>query len=720
MRTVSIFHAEAQRVAKNTKGLGGFADSASLRGIELTRAMFLAVFFVSLNFPSAGQQTKTKSYLSETKAQKEQRMKWWEDARFGLFIHWGLYSVPAGEWKGDTTHAEWIRTTAQIPVKEYEKFVQQFDPEKFNAEEWVKLAKAAGMKYIVITSKHHDGFCMFDTKQTDFDIISTPFHRDVMKELAAACKKEGIRFCFYHSIMDWHQPYYYPRREWEKDRPGTAANFDTYVSYLKNELRELLTNYGKIGVLWFDGQWENTWTHERGKDLYEYVRSLQPSIIINNRVDVGREDQNMGQTKAGFAGDFGTPEQEIPWTGIPGAYWESCMTMNDHWGYNSHDNHWKSAEDLVRKLIDIASKGGNFLLNIGPTSEGLFPQASIERLKEIGSWMSVNHESIYGTKASPFKNLPWGRCTQKPIAGGTRLYLHIFDWPADKKLIVSNLGNQVVNCYSLAGKRKLKVAKVTGDYVIDLSGSEQQKYANVIVMDIKGRPVIYGAPEIKSSSNIFTDQIPVTLSTQIPNAVVRYTTNGDEPTASSPTAVKTLLLTGSTTVKAKTFLYNKPITETSIGSFQKVAPSPALDVSTPSPGINYSIYEGEWSKLPDFEKLKPTSSGIVRYFDISSKQGSDDYGFVFDGLINIPADGVYNFHISSDDGSKLFIDDKVLVENDGLHSIVDKGNEIPLAKGYHTIKVLFFERDGGDALQVQWKGPGFNAQIIPASVLFRK
>jgi alpha-L-fucosidase len=496
---------------------------------------------------------------------------------------------------------------------------------------------------------------------------------------------------------------------------------------MKNELKELLTNYGKIGVLWFDGQWETTWTHERGKDLYEYVRNLQPSIIINNRVDIGRE--GIGQTKAGFAGDFGTPEQEIPATGVPGADWESCMTMNDHWGYNSHDDHWKSSEDLIRKLIDIASKGGNFLLNVGPTAEGVFPQASIQRLKDIGSWMSVNRESIYATQASPFKDLSWGRCTQKPITGGTRLYLHIFEWPADarpnnssgrRELIVPNLGSSVTNCFTLAGKKKLNAVASGNDYVIDISGIEQKEYATVIVMDIKGKPVIYSAPEITSSSNIFIDQMPVTLSTQIPNAVIRYTTNGDEPTVSSPAAMKTLLVKGSTTVKARSFLYNRPVTEISAASFQKVVPGPAMNVSAPSPGINYSIYEGEWSKIPEFDGLKPTSSGIIKDFDISSKQGSDNYGFVFEGLIKIPSDGIYSFYISSDDGSKLFIDDKILVDNDGLHGIVEKNNEIPLAKGYHAIKVLFFEGSGGDALQVQWKGPGFAEQNIPASVLSRQ
>ncbi|MBD0332514.1 MAG: alpha-L-fucosidase [Chitinophagaceae bacterium] len=450
-------------------------------------SVLLTMHFI---FHCANSQQIQNNFLSETNQQKDQRMKWWRDARFGLFIHWGLYAIPAGEWKGETNHAEWIRHTAKIPLKEYEQFVQQFNPANFNATEWVKLAKQAGMKYIVITSKHHDGFCMFDSKETDFDIMSTPFRRDVMKKLSRACKKEGIRLCFYHSIMDWHHPDYLPRRDWEKDRPITGANFSNYVSHMKKQLKELLSNYGKIGVLWFDGEWENTWTHERGKNLYQYVRSLQPSIIINNRVDVGREGM-AGLTKKGeFVGDFGTPEQEIPATGMPGVDWESCMTMNDHWGYNMHDSNWKSSERLVRTLIDIASKGGNFLLNVGPTAAGVFPQPAIDRLINIGSWMKINGEAIYGTQASPFKNLPWGRCTQKSIAGGTRLYLHVFDWPADGKLIVPAIENQLTSVYSLANKRRLKAERKKSDYVIDISPMAKQNYATVIVMDIKGTPVI--------------------------------------------------------------------------------------------------------------------------------------------------------------------------------------------------------------------------------------
>jgi alpha-L-fucosidase len=420
------------------------------------------------------------------------RMDWWRDARFGMFIHWGLYAIPAGEWNGETNHAEWIRETAKIPLEQYNQFVSQFNPEKFNADEWVTMAKDAGMKYIVITSKHHDGFCLFDSKETDYDVMSTPFKRDILKELSEACAKQGITLCFYHSIMDWHHPDYLPRRGWEKDRPTEGADMNSYVSYMKSQLNELLNNYGKIGVLWFDGEWENKWDHARGADLYHYLRNLKPDLIINNRVDKGRQGMAGMTSDSSFCGDFGTPEQEIPSTGFPGVDWESCMTMNDHWGYNKNDQNWKSSEDLIRKLIDIASKGGNFLLNVGPTSEGLFPDASIERLKEIGTWMKENGEAVYGTQASPFKQLAWGRCTQKENGNKTILYLHVFDWPQDGKLIVPGLDNKVVKAYSLSNpdKEKLQIEKSNGNVSLDVTSVASSKYATVIVLEIKGKPLV--------------------------------------------------------------------------------------------------------------------------------------------------------------------------------------------------------------------------------------
>jgi alpha-L-fucosidase len=425
----------------------------------------------------------------ETQAERDIRMAWFRQARFGMFIHWGVYSVPAGEWKGKTNYGEWFLEETKMPVSEYEKFARQFNPVKFNAQEWVRLAKQAGMKYIVITSKHHDGFGMFRSSLTEWCIKSTPFQRDPLKELSVACRKAGIILCFYHSIMDWHHPDWGTRRAYNDLATGTP-DMDRYTAYMKGQLKELLTGYGPLGILWFDGEWESPWTHERGVDLYNYVRSLQPRIIVNNRVGKGRAGME-GMDKGKGVGDYGTPEQEIPPTGFgPGVDWESCMTMNNHWGYNKADQHWKSARTLIRNLIDCASKGGNYLLNIGPTSEGLFPEPSIERLEEIGAWMKVNSQAIYGTTASPFKQLAWGKCTQKPGI----LYLHVYDWPKNGELLVP-ISNPVKRAFLLGERsKKLTVQSTTNGQLLTVPATAPDANATVVVVEIKGAPEVLANP----------------------------------------------------------------------------------------------------------------------------------------------------------------------------------------------------------------------------------
>ena len=427
----------------------------------------------------------------ETPAQRDARMAWFNEARFGLFIHWGVYSVPAGEWQGKTNYGEWFMEETKMPVSQYEQFAKQFNPVKFDARAWVRMARDAGMKYIVITSKHHDGFGIYPSQQTDWCIKSTPFPRDPLKELAAACKAEGLRLCFYHSIMDWHHPDWGTRRAWNDKAPATPPDMDRYVTFMKGQLRELLTGYGPIGILWFDGEWEQPWTHERGVDLYNYVRGLQPKIIVNNRVGKGRSGMG-GMDKGQGVGDYGTPEQEIPPTGFgPGVSWESCMTMNNHWGYNKNDQHWKSTETLVRNLIDCASKGGNYLLNVGPTSEGLFPDASVQRLAEIGRWMKVNRESIYGTKASPFPKLPWGRCTQRALGRDrTRLYLHVYSWPSDGQLLVPGLRNGVKSAGLLATGARLKWETTPEGVEVRVPGQAPDAISSTVVLTIQGAPEV--------------------------------------------------------------------------------------------------------------------------------------------------------------------------------------------------------------------------------------
>ena len=393
----------------------------------LTSLMLLAIISCSPKVPT------------QTQAPDDERMDWWREASFGMFIHWGLYAVPGGIYKGDTVkgNAEWIMDKLSIPVAEYEQFAGQFNPVKFNADEWVAIAKDAGMKYIVITSKHHDGFALWDSEISDYDIMdASPFQRDILAELKEACDKADITLCFYHSIMDWHHPQaqapLYPNYNvGRRDKPRTNPEFPTYYeSYLKPQVKELLTNYGDVGVMWFDGEWIPDYTTDMGKDMYQFVRDLQPNTIINNRVDKGRKGMAGMDKEGNFAGDFGTPEKEIPDTGIEGLDWESCLTMNDSWGVHLADHNWKSEETLIRNLIEIVSKGGNLLLNVGPTAEGLIPEQSVTRLAAMGDWLEINGESIFDAKASPYEKPDWGRYTSKEGA----VYAHIFDWPEDGRL----------------------------------------------------------------------------------------------------------------------------------------------------------------------------------------------------------------------------------------------------------------------------------------------
>lgn len=354
----------------------------------------------SEDMPVAETTLTDEEILNESGEAFDERMDWWRDAKFGMFIHWGPYAVPAGEYKGETVDgiSEWIMDRAQIPVEEYEEYSRQFNPTEYDADRWVKLARDAGMKYIVITSKHHDGFALWDSEVSDYDVMDfSPIKRDLLAELSEACKKYDVKLCFYHSIMDWHHPdaqapHYPDYNTSEKENP----NFQSYVdNYLFPQVTELVEKYDPH-VMWFDGEWIPEWTHEHGMRMYTHLRKLDPDLIINNRVDKGRagmQGMNKGEE---YLGDFGTPEQEIL-EGTSDYDWEACMTMNDSWGYKAGDDNWKSAETLIHNLVDVAAKGGNYLLNVGPTAEGRIPGPSVERLEAMGKWLDVNGEAIYGT-----------------------------------------------------------------------------------------------------------------------------------------------------------------------------------------------------------------------------------------------------------------------------------------------------------------------------------
>ncbi len=446
-----------------------------------------SLLLVALAPSFASAADSSDPYANETPAQRDARMKWWREARFGMFIHWGVYSVPAGTYHGQRVGGigEWIMSSGKIPMAEYQAFAKEYNPVKYNPDDWVRLAKDAGMKYIVITSKHHDGFANFDTKASDWNIVKgTPYGKDVLQPLAAACRKYGLKLGFYYSqAQDWNNGGSEMSGKWDTNQ---QHGMDDYIDKIAvPQMRELLSNYGEFpAVLWWDTPVDMN--KERADKLAEVLK-LKPGIIFNNRLG------------GGYKGDTETPEQFIPATGFPGRDWETCMTMNDTWGFKSYDNNWKSTETIIRNLVDIASKGGNYLLNVGPTSEGLIPGPSIERLKAVGAWMKVNHDAIYDTTASPFKRLPWGRCTTKLSGDETTLYLHVFNWPADGKLAVPGLKNIVMSAQLLATGDKLKFTATANGVVVEVPPTASDPISSTVVLKIKGAPEVAATPIIQES-----------------------------------------------------------------------------------------------------------------------------------------------------------------------------------------------------------------------------
>ena len=433
---------------------------------------------------------------------RDQRMAWWREARFGMFIHWGVYAIPAGTWDGRQIGGigEWIMNRAKIPVNDYQAMARQFNPVKYDPDAWVRMAKDAGMKYIVITSKHHDGFALFETKASKWNVVDhTVYGKDLLKPLAEACRKHGIKLGFYYSqAQDWNNPggsaARRPTKEgwanpdsviidaYTKEHNGhwdwrqETKTFEQYIDGVAvPQVRELLTNYGELAVLWWDTP---TGMTDEAATKLQSLLSIQPQIVTNDRLK-----------RPNFPGDHKTPEQRIPnLADLDGTDWETCMTMNSTWGYKSYDVNYKSPQTLIRNLIDIASKGGNFLLNVGPNAEGEFPQQSIEILSQMGKWMKVNNEAIYGTKASPWGLFPWGRCTRKDIKNGTSLYFSVFDWPADGKLTIPGLKNSVISSKLLANGTKLKTAgSKEGGLTITLPASAPDQMASVIRVDVRGK-----------------------------------------------------------------------------------------------------------------------------------------------------------------------------------------------------------------------------------------
>ena len=435
----------------------------------------------------------------ETAAQHDDRMAWWHEAKFGMFIHWGLYAIPA--------RGEWVMNREKIPVAEYEKLAKQFNPVKFNAEEWVKIAKDAGMKYIIITAKHHDGFAMFGSKVSPYNIVdATSFKRDPMKELAAACAKEGIKLGFYYSqAQDWHYPGgAVSGRSWD---PAQKGDFDHYLDTLAiPQVKELMTGYSPAAI-WFDTPVKMT--PARAREFAQVVRSIRPETIFNSRLLYGgKMIEKLTTAKLDGLRDIGVDylsygDRQIPDHPTPSWQrdWETCMTLNGAWGFTASDHNWKSPQTVVQMLAEVVSKGGNFLLNFGPTAEGEIPDEGVKVVQQVGAWLRVNGEAIYGVgpsdliskapagkeKESAESDIDWLATTRpadKATGRPAKIYLHIFKWPAGQ-LEVPGVKSKVSRAYWLSDTQRapLKFSQKDGTLSVDLAGSASDPIATVICLE---------------------------------------------------------------------------------------------------------------------------------------------------------------------------------------------------------------------------------------------
>jgi alpha-L-fucosidase len=430
----------------------------------LRNALILIALFFSVTANGQTNYTPTEDNLKNR--------QWFQDAKFGLFIHWGVYSV-----LGD---GEWVMNNQRIDKTTYQKLPAFFNPIEYNPKEWVAMAKAAGMKYITITSKHHDGFAMFDSKLTDWDIVDrTPYKKDVLKMLADECRKEGIKLFFYHSQLDWYQDNYYPRGTTGLTaRRPEKGEWYKYLDFMDGQLTELLTNYGEIGGIWFDGFWDKPKADWRLDKTYSIIHSLQPACLVGSNHHLAPfpgEDFQMfekdlpGQKTTGF-----NPEQTIGVLPL-----ETCETMNNSWGFNLQDKNYKSTKNLIRYLVKAAGYNSNFLLNVGPMPNGKVQPEFINTLREMGKWMEKNGETIYDTRGGPVSPKSWGVTTQK----GNKVYVHIMN-PEDNNLLLPDFGKKIKNITLFSTGAKLKYKQDAFGITISIPVEAIDETDTILVIEI--------------------------------------------------------------------------------------------------------------------------------------------------------------------------------------------------------------------------------------------
>lgn len=451
--------------------------------------LFIFISLLLVSRSTFAQDTPTKEYTANYQKVME-RTQWWRDARFGMFIHFGAYAVPA--------RGEWVKSNERLTTEAYQKYVDEFNPKDFDARTWAKTAKAAGMKYAVLTAKHHDGFCMFDSKLTEYKLSKNFGGRDLVREFLDAFRAEGLKVGLYYSLIDWHHPDYpnvgnHPQRD-DKEYGKRTFNWDNYLKYMHGQVEELVKNYGKLDIMWFDYSFDDYSGEKWGAtQLVSMIRKYQPEIILDNRLSINEGTSTKGRMLKPI-GDFESPEQGIPDAPLFDKFknpipWETCLTLNNGWGYTEQDHNWKSPELIVQTLVNCVSKNGNLLLNVGPDARGKIPQESVDILTEVGKWMDMNSESIYGCGAANLAKPDWGRYTQK----GNIVYAHWMNPNLGQLNVKGVEGDKVKNIYLLKSGAELSYQKSwwgnnePGNLFINFGSSPQKpvEYDTVVKIEIK-------------------------------------------------------------------------------------------------------------------------------------------------------------------------------------------------------------------------------------------
>jgi alpha-L-fucosidase len=642
-------------------------------------------------------------------------IEWWRRARLGMFVHWGLYSEAGGVWKGKFLPgwSEWMLNRLRISPDVYHAtLTPRFDPSEFDADAWVRAAKEAGMEYIVITTKHHDGFANWPSAVSTLDIAATHFGkpiaeggrgRDPLLELSQACARQGLRLGFYYSLLDWAHPDYLPRREWDT-RPTEGNSYHKYAAFMKEQVRELLDGrYGKIAILWGDGNWEHSGQEHRSDEIIAMARELQPGILVNDRWSV--------------LGDYETPENKIPEAG-PARPWETCMTLNDSWGYARDDHNFKSAAEVLKNLAEIVSKGGNYLLNIGPDGKGRIDPESIRVLDSMSAWMKTHGASIHGNGVAP---LPRPDCGVWTLAtGGTgepaTLNLHLFTAPAgavrvagvidDPTRVLVPGGEFVAGAWRREGP----------DLVVDLDASALAAIGAasphaVLSLEFAKTPRVIATPILLGDAPIFVDSMRVEFAPPTSGTSIHVTTDGSDPASAAAlvadaTGSYGVELADSALVRARSSWQGHASSAETSASFTRVEPSAAQACDGTNAGLNARVLLGSFEDVPsDAQFAASKTSLVVEGPSIPRGLPEERFAIRLTGLLKAPERGVYRFELTSDDGSELWIDGKLVVDNGGLHGATPKSGDIALAAGCHAIDLRMFESVGSESLSLRWRLP---------------